>query len=115
MAISLRGTRRKGANAENEVRDFLRDQLGEHITRSRGEGANDHGDVTGTPNLANQVKAYADVARAVNDGLADVQVQKANAGCLWGAAWIRRRGGRYFVAMTAEDFVSMYREAVLAR
>lgn len=111
--ISSAGRRAKGNKAENEVRDYLRDQIGEHVARGRGEGAEDRGDIAGLPMVASQVKNYVDIARAVNEGLADVAVQKINAKADWGAVWVRRRGGKYFVAMDAADWVSMYREATL--
>lgn len=111
----MRGRRQKGANGEREVLTFLRDRLGDHLVRARGEGDNDHGDITGLPELTIQCKNWADVVAAVNEGLKGAAEQKANAGTLWGCAWIRRRGGRWFVAVDPEDFVSMYREATVGR
>jgi hypothetical protein len=113
--IQRAGLKRKGDVAEREVLAFLRDHLGDHLVRARLEGDNDHGDVSGLPEMTVQVKNYADVARAVRDGIADVVVQKANAGTQWGCAFVRRRGGHYVVCMTPEDFISLYREAVLGR
>jgi hypothetical protein len=115
MTVSYQGRRAKGNKAENEVRDYLRDQVGEHIARGRGEGAEDRGDIAGLPMVACQVKNYVDIARAVNEGLKGVAVQKANAKAEWGAVWVRRRGGEFFVAMTADDWVSMYREATIGK
>jgi hypothetical protein len=111
MAVSRSGARAKGNKAENEVCDFLRSHLGGHVSRGRLEGSEDRGDIVGTPSLANQVKSYEDVARAINDGLNDVTDQKARAGARWGAVWVRRRGGRYFVVLSPEDFISLYKEA----
>lgn len=112
MAVNHRGRKLKGDKAEREVLAFLRDHLGDHLTRPRLEGVNDHGDVAGTPMLVNQVKSYVDIRAAINDALAELPHQKAAAGALWGAGWIRRRGGRFLVVMDPEDFVSLYREAI---
>jgi hypothetical protein len=115
MTLSSAGRRSKGNRAEIEVLTYLRDRLGDHLVRARLEGANDHGDIAGLVDCAVQVKNYADVVRGINEGLAAAQEQKGNAGVLWAAAFVRRRGGRYLVVMEPDDWVSMYREAVLAR
>ena|SRR5215469_8054783 len=112
MPITAVGRKRKGDAAELEVLRLLRDELGDQLVRARLEGVNDHGDITGLA-CAVQVKNYADIARAIREGLAGVAVQKANAGLMWGAVFVRRRGGKFFVAMDASDWVSLYREAVL--
>jgi hypothetical protein len=114
MPISAAGRRQKGSRAEREVLTLLRDHLGDHLVRARGEGANDHGDIAGLVACAVQVKNYADTTRAVREGLAGALEQADNAGLAWGAAFIRRRGGRYVVVMAADDWIEMYREAVLA-
>lgn len=113
MALSQAGRRRKGADAEREVVQFLRDHLGDHIVRTRAGAGDDRGDLAGLPDMVVQVKSYVDIARALRVGLADALVQKENAGVPWGCAFLRRRGGQYVVCMSAEDFVSLYREATL--
>lgn len=113
MTISTAaGRRAKGDRAEREVVTFLRDQLGEHIVRARLEGANDHGDVVGLPSCVVQVKNYADLSRAMREGLEGAAAQKENAGALWGAAFVRRPRGLYVVCMDAHDWVSMYRASM---
>lgn len=113
MTVGLSGRKAKGDRAEREVLEFLRDHLGDHLVRARLEGSNDHGDITGLESVAVQVKNYDDIVSAIRDGLNGSRIQKANAGLPWGCAFIRRRGGRYMVVMEAEDWVSMYREAIL--
>ena len=110
MTLSPAGRKAKGDRAEREVLAFLRDHLGDHLVRARLEGSNDHGDVVGLPGCVAQVKNYADVARAMREGLEGAAEQKRNAGVLWGAAFVRRPGGRYVVCMDAEDWISMFRE-----
>lgn len=109
--LGAKARRQKGDRAEREALQLLRDLLGDHLVRARGEGDNDHGDIP-LPRCVVQIKNYVDVARAVRDGLVDAEQQKQNAGVMWGAALIRRRGGRWFMAMSIEDWVSMYREAL---
>lgn len=112
MTLPITGRRAKGDRAEREVLGFLRDHLGDHLVRARLEGENDHGDIAGVGRCAIQVKNYQDVSRAMREGLEGAAAQKANAGLMWGAAFVRRPGGRYVVCMDAEDWISMYREAV---
>ena len=112
MTLSARGRKQKGDRAEREVLSFLRDHLGDHVVRARTEGENDHGDVAGLRDMVVQVKSYVDLARSLREGLAKAAEQKQNAGVLWGCAFLRRPGGRYAVCMSAEDFVSLYREAI---
>lgn len=113
MTLTAVGRKRKGDRAEREVLALLRETLGDHITRTRLEGANDHGDFAGLPDCAVQCKSWANIAAAITAGLKGAAEQKANAGLQWGCAWVRRRGGRYVVVMDADDWLSMYREAVL--
>ena len=113
MPLTASGRKQKGDRAEREVLALLRDVLGDHLVRARLEGSNDHGDIAGLPQCAVQVKNYADVARAVREGLQGAAEQKANAGLPWGAAFVRRPRGRYVVCMDAEDWLSMFREAVI--
>lgn len=115
VTLTAAGRKHKGDRAEREVLTYLRDHLGAHLVRARLEGQNDHGDITGLPDCAIQVKWFDDFTRASREGLDGALEQKANAGLMWAAAFVRRRGGRYVVVMTPEDFVSIYREAVLRR
>lgn len=112
MTLTATGRRAKGDRAEREVLGLLRDHLGDHLVRARLEGANDHGDITGLGCCAIQVKNYADVSRAMREGLQGAAAQKANAGLQWGAAFVRRPLGVYVVCMEPLDWISMYREAV---
>ena len=113
MTLTAAGRKAKGDRAEREVLAILRDVLGDHIVRTRLEGDNDHGDFAGLADCAVQCKSWVNVVAAIDAGLKGAAEQKANAGLQWGAAWIRRRGGKYVVVMTADDWLSMYREAVL--
>lgn len=103
---------RKGSKAEREIAGILSDQLGVTVRRKLGAGRrDDEGDLEGLPDVTIEVKNYADVARAVRDGLDDAVKEQANAGTTHGVAFIRRPGGRWFAAMTVEQWCCLYREA----
>lgn len=106
-------SKRKGDTAELEAARILADLTGWPVRRKLGAGrTDDEGDLDGVPDTTIEVKNYADITRAVNDGLEDLQREQANAGTTFGAAMIRRRGGRWFVAMTPEQFCTLLREAL---
>ncbi len=102
----------KGKRAEREAAAELEDLLGYPVRRKLQEGrAEDHGDLEGLPNCTIQVKNFADTSRALREGVAGAVAQQAAAGTLFGAAMIRRRGGGFWVAMSVEQFATLYREA----
>jgi hypothetical protein len=106
-------SKRKGDKAEREIAGILADQLGVPMRRKLGAGrTDDTGDIDGLPDVTIEVKSYADVARAVRDGLDDCAREQANAGTVHGATFVRRPGGRWFVALTVEQWCAMYRETL---
>jgi hypothetical protein len=66
----------------------------------------------GLPDFTIEVKNYANVTTGVAAGLADSTREQANAGTTHGAAMIRRPGGRWFVALTVDQFATLVREAM---
>jgi hypothetical protein len=105
-------SKRKGDSAEREIAGILTDQLGGLVRRRLGAGRRDDtGDLDGLPGTTVEVKAYADITRAVREGLDDCVSEQTNAGTPFGVAFIRRPGGRWFAAMTVEQFCALYREA----
>ena len=107
-------SKRKGDNAEREAATLLADELGLPVRRKLGAGrTDDTGDLDGLPDLTVEVKNYPrDIAGAVRDGLDDSEREQRNAGTVFGAAMIRRPGGRWFIAMTVEQFATLYRESL---
>lgn len=102
----------KGDRAELEVQALLRDLLGVPARRMLGAGrADDVGDIDGVPDTTIQVAAYTDITRALREKVDPCVEQQARAGTTFGATFIRRRGGRYLVAMTPEQFATLWREA----
>lgn len=102
----------KGDRAEREAAALLADELGLPVRRKLGAGRlDDEGDLEGLPGWTLEVKNRpGDVLRALREGLADAEREQANAGTLFGAALVRRPGGRWFVAMTVAQFATVVRE-----
>lgn len=100
----------KGDRAEREVQKLIREHTGCEAPRLRLTGQ-DVGDLR-LPDCVIQVKSYADMVRAVREGLEDCTEQQSRAGLPFGATFVRRPGGRYIVVMTPDQFFSMWREAV---
>lgn len=106
-------SKRKGDKAELEAAALLAEHLGLPIRRKLGAGrTDDEGDLEGLPGFTLEVKNYANVTTAINAGLTDSTREQANAGTTHGAAMIRRPGGRWFVALTVEQFATLAREAI---
>lgn len=106
-------SKRKGDRAELEAAHILSDLTGFDVKRALGAGrAEDCGDLYGLPELTVEVKNVANLATAITDGLNDAAREQRNARTPFGAAMIRRRGGTWFVAMTPEQFCTLYREAL---
>ena len=110
-AISARGRKDKGSRAEREVAAILNDLLGVDVRRTLAGHADDIGDLSGVLDATIEVKNYADIGRAVREGLDELLKEQANAGTTYGACFIRRPGGRYFVCLTPEQWADLYRDA----
>jgi len=102
----------KGKKAEREAAGLLSDLLGYPVRRRLQEGrADDIGDLDGLPDCTVQVKNWVDFGRSIRSGVADAVAQQATAGTTFGCAMVRSRGGNWYVAMTVEQFATLYREA----
>lgn len=96
-----------GTAAETAVVRYLRSAGFPHAERRALRGAQDAGDITGTPCLAWSVKAGAYAHdpsdRQISDWLAELEAQRVNARADWGALVTRRRGtsnpGRWWAWM----------------
>ena len=105
--------KRKGDAAELEVQGYLRDELGYPARRALGAGRNDDmGDITGIPHTCIQVAAWSDLDRAVREKLPDLERQQNRMGATFAGLFVRRRGGKYVVVMTPEQWTSMIREGL---
>jgi hypothetical protein len=105
-------SKRKGDRAELEVQGLWRDHVGVPARRALGAGRKDDvGDIHGIPDTVVSVANYADIARAIREKLPDVEVQRRNAGALFAAMFVRKRGGGYVVCMTPDQFFVLWREA----
>lgn len=104
--------KQKGDRAELELARKLTDLLGSIVRRKLGAGrADDSGDLDGLA-CAVQVKNYADVLRAIREGLDGIDQQTANAAAPYGVVFVRRRGGEWIAVLSLEHFAAMYRETL---
>lgn len=102
----------KGDKAELEVQELLRTLLGVPARRALGAGRKDDmGDITGVPDTVIQVANYASLTDAMRLKVDECPAQQERAGATFGACFLRRRGGKYVVAMTPEQFATFWREA----
>jgi hypothetical protein len=105
--------KRKGDAAEREIATQLENLLGFNVRRKLGAGrADDTGDLDGLPDCTAQVKNFADVTRAIREGLAGLEAQQANANTTHGVVFVRRPGGRWIAVQTVEAWAALYREAI---
>lgn len=106
-------SKRKGDAAELEVQGLLRDLLGYPARRALGAGrADDIGDIHGVPDTCVQVAAWADLDRAVREKLPELERQQENAGATFAGLFVRRRGGKFVVVLTPDQWATLLREAL---
>jgi len=104
--------RNKGNAAEREVAHLLADLTGWAVRRRLQEGrTDDTGDLEGVPDTCLQVKNYADVLRAIREGLPELRKQQARALSPFGALLVRRRAGRWIAVMELDQLAALIREA----
>lgn len=103
--------RRKGDHAERELVGLLRD-LGLDVERAYGAGRpDDRGDLDGLDGVVVQVKDYRDIARAVNEALAEANAQAERDHAWLAVGLVRRPRGRWIAVLDLEGFAALYREA----
>jgi len=108
--------KRKGDTAELEAARHLAALTGLPARRKLGAGrTDDTGDIDGIPNTTIQVKSYADVARAIREGLPELAEQQNNASTTFAALLVRRRGGRWAVVMDLDQYATYIRETLSER
>lgn len=101
----------KGNRAEREVAALYRDHLGLDVRRTLAGHADDQGDLI-VPSTTVQVKHFADVMRAIREGLPELQKQQASTGHPFGVLWVKRRGGAWMTIQTPEQHFALWREAM---
>jgi Holliday junction resolvase len=101
----------KGAKAERELVRLL-NNLGLDVERSYGAGRpDDRGDLDGLDGVVAQVKDYRDIARAVNEALAEANDQALREKAWLAVGFVRRPRGRWIAVLDLEGFAALYREA----
>ena len=104
--------KRKGDSAELEAARLLADLTGWPVRRKLGAGRlDDTGDLDGIPDSVCQVKNYRDITRAINEVLAELPAQQANAGADYAFGLVRRPGGRWFAVLDLDNLCALLREA----
>lgn len=104
--------KRKGDRAELEVQGLIRELLGVPARRALGAGRlDDVGDITGVPDTVIQVADYSDLVRAIREKVPECVEQQRRAGATFGATFVRRRGGKWVVVLTPEQWATYWREA----
>lgn len=105
-------SRAKGAQAERDVVNLIRDLSGHHVVRTRTPGtAADCGDVANLPQTVVEVKAHANIARSISEGIPQARAASERTGQPWPTVWVRRPGGRFVVVMEPDVFLALHREA----
>jgi len=105
-------SKRKGDRAELEVQGYLCDELGYPARRALGAGRKDDiGDITGIPDTCVQVTATDRIIDAL-EKLPDLERQQNRMGATFAGLFVRRRGGKYVVVMTPEQWTTMIREGL---
>ena len=104
--------RNKGNAAEREVAHLLADLTGWAVRRRLQEGrTDDTGDLEGVPDTTLQVKSYADVLRAIRDGLPELRKQQARALAPFGALLVKRPRSGWIAVMELDQLAALIREA----
>jgi hypothetical protein len=93
-------SKRKGTDAEVKLLAWLKENGHPFSTRNPPAGNKDVGDLrvwvddptTDRAPCVVEVKNMADVARAINEGIAELETEKANAGTAHGVLVVKRRG-----------------------
>jgi hypothetical protein len=101
----------RGKRAEREVVALVAALTGWEVRRRLAGRSDDVGDLEGLPDCTVQVKSYVDITRAMNEALLGLPAQQTAARTRYAAAFIRRPGGRYVVAMEPSQFLDLLREA----
>lgn len=107
-------SKRKGDAAERELAKMLADITGWPVRRKLGAGAKDDtGDLDGVPDTCIEVKNRPmDVARAMREGLVQLEVEQVNSGCTFAVLFVRRHGGHWAAVMSVEQWATWAREAI---
>jgi hypothetical protein len=106
-------SRAKGTAWETAIVDYLRTNGVPHAERRASNGAKDRGDIAGIPGVVLEAKSAARVELAA--WLDEAEQERANAGAVVTAVWIKRRGrawpGAGYVLISGNTLVQLLHEA----
>lgn len=80
----------KGSRFERDLIDYLRVELGDHLTRPRCGATDDRGDIAGVPGWTIEAKAWKDPWKAIAQGLLELEVEQGNTGTRHGLLIVKR-------------------------
>lgn len=104
--------RAKGIKAEREVAALISDHLGITVTRRYNLGTHeDTGDLV-MPDTVVQVVNYQDIVRAISEKLPECAEQQRRAKALFGATFVRRRGGEFVVVLSVPQWLTYARASM---
>lgn len=103
----------KGDRGELEVQALLRERLNlPTIRRALGAGRKDDiGDIDNVPNTAIQVAWWKDVSAAIRAKTVEVEEQRKRRRVRFAASFIRFPRGPWFVALSVEQWVRLWKYA----
>lgn len=105
--------KRKGDRAELELQRLIFDLLGWRARRKLGAGRKDDtGDIDGVPNTVIQCANWRDIVTAIRVKPRECELQQERDGALFGATFLRLRGGEWRVVLTPEQWAVYARESL---
>ena len=107
MAVSGKGARDKGMNAEREAAAMIHDLCGWPARRLTNPGSqHDVGDLFGIPDTVIQVAAWSDVLAAVRTKPLEAAEQQQRAGVDFVATWIKLPRAGWRIVLTPEQWAA---------
>lgn len=103
----------KGDRAEREIAKRLTNLLDRPVRRKLGAGrADDTGDIDGIPNWTVQVKNRRDIARAIREGIEQLDQQQQNNNTTNGVLLIRTPGGIWLAVQHVDQWAKTVGETL---
>ena len=113
MAVSGKGARDKGMNAEREAARIVSDLCGWEVRRQPNPGSqHDTGDLFGIPDTVVQVAAWSDTMAAVRTKPIEAEQQRERAGVAFVATFVKLPRAGWRVVLTPEQWATYARASV---
>jgi len=110
MAVSGKGARDKGMNAEREAAALIHELTGHRVRRLTNPGSqHDVGDLFGVPDTVIQVAAWADTLAAVRTKPLEAEQQRERAAVPYVCTWVKLPRAGWRVVLTPEQWATYER------